>query len=364
MGEGTVSMNRTALSVLALTIAGCSTSSAASSAGASHDAGPAPVAVASAVVASRAVPRYLPLTGQLKSGRETDLAANANGRVTLTSVERGAQVKAGDVLATLDVRAAALSAAEAKANAETAASSAASAHTECERTRALVASGALGKAELDRMDAQCRTSALQVNAAQARAQLAAQNVGDGVIRAPFAGVVTERYVDVGEFVRSDSKVVTLVDLSALRLEVTVPETSIAAARPGAKLTFTVAGYPDKTFTATMKYVGASVRQATRDVVAEATLDDADVMLRPGMFASARLAVGEERLPVVPKAAITRRDAKAAAFVVVDGRLEQRLVQPGDALGDDIAIVRGLHEGEHLVVPASDALQNGQRVAGK
>lgn len=357
-------MKRALFFVLPLSAAACSPSAAAPPPAGDAGTASATVTVATQRVAVRPAPRWLLLTGELKSGRETDLAANASGRVTLTKVERGTEVKAGDVLATLDVRAAALSAQEAKANADTAVARAATAETECERTRALVASGSIGKAELDRMDSQCKTSALAVDAARARAQLAAQNVGDGVIRAPFTGVVTERYVDVGEYVRPDSRVVTLVDLSALRLEVTIPEVNIAAARPGAKVHFTVAGYPDKTFSGELRFVGASVRQTTRDVVAEATIEAPGVALRPGMFASVRLATAEEPLPVLPKAALTTRDGKPAAFVLVGGRLEQRVVQTGDALGDDVVVTRGVAEGEAVVVPATSALQNGQHATAK
>ena len=359
-------MTRMVLGALALmAMAACSTSSASSSASSSvADAGGPALSVETATVASRPVMQYLPLTGQLKSGRETDLAANANGRVTATRVERGTQVKAGDVLATLDVRAAALSASEAKAHAENAATNAASAKLECERVRSLVASGALGQAELDRVEAQCKSSEHAVSAAQARSLLAAQNVGDGVIRAPFAGVVTERYIDVGEFVRQDSKVVTLVDLSALRLEVTIPETHIAAAQAGAKVAFSVAGYPGKTFAGTLKFVGASVRNTTRDVVAEATVDDPEAsLLRPGMFASVRLEAGEQPTPVVPKTAITTRDGRSAAFVVVNGRVEQRVVQTTEALGDEVAVIRGVADGEKIVVSPADTLRNGQSVSG-
>jgi membrane fusion protein, multidrug efflux system len=355
-------MTRTVV-VLALAAgsAACSTSSASP---VPADAGLASVSVTTTSAKSHPVSQYLLLTGQLKSGRETDLAANAAGRVTTTRVERGARVKAGDILATLDVRAASLSAMEAKANADRAATSAASAKLECDRVRALVASGALGKAELERADAQCLASDQAVSAAHARSLLAGQNVGDGVIRAPFDGVIAERYVDVGEFVRQDSKVVTLVDLAALRLHLTVPETHIAAVRPGAKVTFSVAGYPGRTFGGALKFVGASVRDTTRDIVAEASIDETGAeVLRPGMFASVRLEAGDQPTPVVPKTAITTRDGRSTAFVVVNGRIEQRVVQTSEGLGDEIAVVRGVAEGEHVVVAPTEALRNGQRVNG-
>ena len=69
-----------------------------------------------------------------------------------------------------------------------------------------------------------------VNAMNARSQLAAQNVGDGIIRAPFGGSISERFVDVGTYVHPDTKVVTMVALDELRLEVAIPETSIAFAK--------------------------------------------------------------------------------------------------------------------------------------
>jgi RND family efflux transporter MFP subunit len=153
------------------------------------------------------------------------------------------------------------------------------------------------QAEYDRISDQCRTTPLSVTASEARAHAAALVVGDGVIRAPFAGVVTERYVEVGQYVRQDTKVVALVDLDPLRLEFTVPEASLAAVKEGNKVTFTVSAYPDRSFDGTVKYVGAAVREATRDLVTEAIVPNADKFLRPGMFASVLLETGTEKTPV-------------------------------------------------------------------
>jgi membrane fusion protein, multidrug efflux system len=233
---------------------------------------------------------------------------------------------------------------------------------ECERARALTKSGAISQAELDRVETKCQTSTSAVSAAQARARLTAQAVGDGAIRAPFAGVVTDRYVADGEFVHADSRVATVVDLDALRLELTIPEANIATARAGTRLKFTVAGYPDRPFSATLKFVGASVRNATRDVVAEAVLDDPDPGLRPGMFASVRIATGEQKTPVVPRGAVVTRDGKTTSFVVVDGRVEQRIVQIGDVFGGDVAVTRGLIDGDKIVTAPDEKLRNGLRVA--
>jgi membrane fusion protein (multidrug efflux system) len=317
--------------------------------------------VATQRVTARTVPVWLSLTGQLKGSREADLAANANGKVIKTFVERGAIVKAGQPLAILDTRAAALSLAEARASAESAVAAAENERINCERFGRLQEQGAISQAEYDSHAVRCRTSNLAASAARARAAMAGQYVGDGVIRAPFAGSVAERYVDVGEFVRSDSRVATLVDLSSMRLELTVPETKIAAARPGAKVRFSVAGYPNKQFGGTVKYVSAQVRPTTRDVVAEAIVDVPDVDLRPGMFAAVQLEAGSEEMPVVASQSLLSRDGRFVAFVEVNGRLEERIVRVGATLGDESVITHGIAAGDKLVIAPTHELKNGQRL---
>ncbi|MBX3262816.1 MAG: efflux RND transporter periplasmic adaptor subunit [Labilithrix sp.] len=335
----------------------------AAGAGAVAQETPRPAArVETASVVSRDAPTWLLLTGQLKGAHETNLAANVAGRIVSTKVERGSVVKAGDVIATVDVRAASLSAAEAKAHAASALAQADIAKIECGRAKSLVASGAISNAELDRVEAQCKSSELTAAATQARSELAAKNVGDGVIRAPFAGAISERFVDVGAFVHMDTKVVTMVDLSELRLELTVPETSIEHAKPGAKVRFSVPGYRDRAFDGEVRYVAASVRQATRDVVAEAVVHDPDGVLRSGMFASVRLAQGSVKAPSIPKSALVVRDGKDTVFVVVDKKVEQRIVQVGDEVGDGlVATLRGVAEGERVVVSPPPDLTNNQSV---
>ena len=132
------------------------------------------------------VPRTLRLTGSLRGDREADLAANASGRVLRVAIERGVQVKPGQVLAELDVRAATLSASEARAQADSALAQEEQARDECGRYEKLKERGAISDLEYQQKITQCRTLPLTAQAAHARAELAAQNVGDGILRAPFA----------------------------------------------------------------------------------------------------------------------------------------------------------------------------------
>jgi RND family efflux transporter MFP subunit len=312
-------------------------------------------------VREQPMPRTLALTGTLRGQKQTDLAANAMGRVLETFVERGTEVKRGDLLARLDVRAAAQTSAEAQANAALARTQRDTSKRECERYEALLAQKAISPAEYDKVADQCRSSPLALAAAEARAQSAAQVVGDGQIRAPFGGVVTQRWIEPGEYVRQDTRVVSLVSVDELRLELTVPEASVAAVKLGGALTFTVPAYPGSTFTGKVRFVGAAVRETTRDLVVEALVENTERKLLPGMFAAIELAAGEAPLPVVPAESVVARDGTRRVFAVVDRRVEERVVQPGPTSGGFVAVVRGVKRGDRIVQRPAPTLQNGQAV---
>jgi RND family efflux transporter MFP subunit len=320
-----------------------------------------PVAVDAAPATEIDVPATLRLTGSLRGFRETDLAANAAGRVTQTFVERGAQVPAGQTLMQLDIRAAALSANEARAQADSVRAQESQAKAECDRYQQLKAKGAISDLEYDRVAMQCRTLPLSAEAATARARLAAQNVGDGAVRAPFPGIVTERYVEVGEFVRQDTRVVTLVSLDPLRLELAVPEAHVAKVKESATVNFQVSAYPDRRFNGKIRFVSGAVRPSSRDLVVEAVVENPDKALLPGMFADVELTVGTRKLPGIPKTAILERDGKPNAFIVIEGRLEQRVLALGPESGALVSVTKGVASGEKVVNANVSSLTNGQPV---
>ncbi len=345
-------------SVFALgTASGCKKATADTSA--SSDA-PA-ISAQTADVTEVEVPLTLRLTGSVKGDRETDLAANISGRVTSTSVERGSEVKAGQVLAQVDVRAAAITASEANVQVENAQAQASQAQSDCVRYDQLKKKGAITDLEYEKVAITCRTMPLNVEAASARARLAAQNVGDGTIRAPFAGVVTERFIEVGGYVRSDSRTVTIVSVDPLRLELSVPEAEAGRVKQGALVTFKVAAYPDRKFNGKVRFVSGAIRVTTRDLAVEAIVDNADKSLKPGMFAEADLGIGTHKLPAIAKAAAFDKNGTKHAFFVVDGRLQERVLSTGDEVGDLVSVTKGAAVGEKVVVGDVKTFANGQRV---
>jgi len=344
-----------ALGALLVSLQGCRQADAA----AEHKP-PKAVPVKSVKVVARSVPRTLQLTGVLRGAKETDLAANVAGRVLSTRVEPGQVVKKGDLLAQVDVSAAALALAEARVQVETTRTQEAIHKSDCDRYDRLKAAGVVSDLEYDQVTAKCKTAPLSVEAARARQSVAAKNVGDGVIRSPFAGVVTERFVEVGEYVQASSRVVSLAQVDELKLVFSVPEQNFPDVKQNADVRFRVAAYGDQTFPGRVVHISGAVRD-TRDVLVEAAVPNPDRKLLPGMFTEVALNIGQESLPALPKSAVFEQNGKLNAFVVKDGLLEQRVVQSAGTQGDQVSVRRGIKVGEQVVVADVDKLDNGQAV---
>lgn len=321
---------------------------------------PAPVAVKTAVVAPITVPKLLRLTGNLRGAKETDLAANVGGVVTATTVERGQSLAAGEVIARVDVRAASLALAEAKVQVENTKLQQTISSTDCVRYEQLKARGVVTELEYDQVTAKCKIAPVSIEAAEARQRIAAKNVGDGVIRSPFAGVVTERYVDVGEYVQASSRVVSLAQVDELKLEFSLPEQHFPEVKLGAEVQFKVAAYPNQVFKGQVSNLSGAVRP-TRDVVVEAKVTNTERKLLPGMFAEVEVAIGTEELPAVPQTAVFEMNGKLNVFVVVNDMLEQRVLQPAVAVGGSLPVRRGVNPGERVVAAETKGLKNGQKV---
>lgn len=321
------------------------------------------LSVATAAVATRSLPRTLKLTGTLIANRESAVAADTSGKVAAIQVERGSRVRAGATLIQIDRRQALLLAEEARTQIASARTRSALAQVQCSRAAKLFEMGAMNEAEYDRTKASCDDAAIGVDAADIRHELAAKTLGDSVVKAPFDGVIADRFVNPGEYVRPETKVATIVQLDPLRLELSVPEEALSAFQTDAEVHFQVAAFPDQVFIGRVRFVGATVRRSTRDLLIEAVVPNPEQQLRPGMFAVAEVVLGEVVLPVVPEGSIRteERAGTERVFVVRDGRLEERLVQTGPAAAGFVPIRAGLATGERIVLAPTPDLRDGLAV---
>jgi membrane fusion protein (multidrug efflux system) len=320
------------------------------------------VQVATVPAVSRPMPRYVTLTGTLVADRESNVAADVSGKVLDAPVDRGSLVKAGGVLAVLDKRSATISSREAAANVELAREQAEIARLDCARADELLQSGALGKAEYDRTKSRCQSTLLSVDAAGVRREAALKTLGDAVIRAPFAGVVSERLVDVGEYVEPRTPVVHLVSIDPLRLRLNVPEQLVGQVHEGMPIELQVSALPDIWFVGTVRYLSAALREQTRDLLVEATVANPEHKLRPGMFAVARLIMPKAPVTVVPEASLRFDGELARLFVARQGHLEERIVELGTRDSNLVEVRKGVASGEAVVSPFTLKAKDGAVVA--
>ncbi|HEY8923328.1 MAG TPA: efflux RND transporter periplasmic adaptor subunit [Polyangia bacterium] len=324
-----------------------------------------PLAVTPVAAVAIKVPRVVQLSGNLIGAEQAQVAAGAAGKILATYVERGSVVKKGAVLAKIDSRMLGAQAEEADAQIETLKAQQAQAHLDCDRTKHMFDKGAIAKADFDRAQTQCVTAKWSLAAAEARKTQVAESLRDTQIRAPFSGLVVERGVTAGEYVRPDSRVVTLVAVDPLRVELSVPEADVARIKAGATIEFRAAGGGDgkdaARYKGRIKYIGPAVRQQSRDAIVEALVENADHDLRPGMFVTAKLALGEQTVPAVPKSAVKNDGAQRHLFVVVGDRIEERVVQADDERGGLVPILNGVKAGEMVVATLGPDVRDGARV---
>jgi membrane fusion protein (multidrug efflux system) len=198
--------------------------------------------------------------------------------------------------------------------------------------------------------------------AQAVATQAGRALGDSVVRAPFAGEVAERRINVGEYVTPQRAVVLLVKTDVLRMEIQVPQERIAQVRIDQRVEVRVDAFPDQTFTGTIRYISAAVRADSRSLIAEAVIPNAEGTLRPGLFATARIAIGTQRAAVaIPARAVLSEAGTSRVFVVAGGRVQERVVIVAERTGDTVVVERGVNPGERVATDNLTRLGDGVQV---
>jgi len=353
-------MSRLAVALLATVLAaGCSRPATAPAAASrpAELALPA-VTVETAPVERQKMPRFLTLTGSITADKQSEVAANVGGRVTSTLVERGQAVKAGQIIAVVDSKAAGFSAEAAEAQRQAAESQVLLAGQDCKRADTLFKAGSLAQSEYDRMTTLCSAQRHQAEAARANANLASKLAGDTAIRAPIDGIIGERYVNVGEYVQPPTRVASVYAVNPVRAAISVPEGFVSQIQAGQTLELEVSAWPGRRFPATVKYLSPALRPATRDLLVEAVAANSDGALRPGMFATVKLLVGEEEQPTVPVAAIRTDGTVKRLFLARNGSAFELVVKTGIARDGRIAVMEPLGPSDRVIVQPPPGLRDG------
>ncbi len=203
-----------------------------------------------------------------------------------------------------------------------------------------------------------------VEAARTQVGTAEQNLADTVIKAPFAGFISDRPVAVGEFVSTATVVATLLRVDPIRIQIQIAEADVPAVVIGRQVSIEVDAYKDRRFSGTVTAVNPALDPASRSAVVEAQVENGQNLLRTGMFAVARInKEGNGTGIFVPRSAVYNDQATQSfrAFVVVDGVVKLRVLQIGPEEGDSVQVLEGIAADETVATSNLDKLFEGAKV---
>ena len=271
------------------------------------------------------------------------------GRVTQILFREGQSVAAGTPLVKVDD-------AMLRAQAERATADRDLSTQQLERVRRLRAQNAASAADLERAEANARST-------EAGLALLELQIERTTVRAPFAGAIGQRFVSVGDYVTTATRLLTLQTVSPQRVVIEVPERYAVQLRPGQIVEFSVASQAGRTYRARVDFIDPVVQNENRTIVVKASAPNPGGQLKPGMFVEARLATTTRaNAIVVPEDAVQPMRAANVVWAVVDGKASRRVVQLGVRSAGLVEILSGVQAGETVVVGGLERMGEGMPVA--
>ncbi len=380
--------------------------------GATQPPRPAP-AVRTTVVSPTQLIEQSTFPGEVRASHSADVFSRISGRLGAVPVKEGSFVAAGGLVARIDdpevelslrqaeaavdvqrARLAQLKAgarsqevAQVEATVAQAETSLAQAERELARTRQLFADGFVARAVVDRAQtdvelAQARVrgareqlalvrqgpraedieaQAAQVRQAEAAAAQARARLRELRITSPIRGVVTHLNVEAGAIISTQTVVASVATISPIEVHVPLPETDLPRLRPTSMARVKVDALPDRVVEGKIARIAPALDAASRSARLVIVAPNADLALRPGMFARVTVVFDERQAVVIPSDALVRRGDASVLFVVKSDTVEERLVRVGHVEGDRSEIVEGLRAGEAIVTTGQQGLRDGMKV---
>jgi membrane fusion protein (multidrug efflux system) len=193
-------------------------------------------------------------------------------------------------------------------------------------------------------------------------ELAQKKLADAVVKAPVAGSVSERLVQPGEYIRENTPVATIVQMTPLKLKTAIQEKHASLIQPGQVVEFIVEAFPDRKFAGKIAYVSPAVDQATRTFAVEALVDNGDRRLKPGFFAKGVVHTRvDANVMAVPEDTISTLAGVSTVYVIEGGKARQQQVTLGARQDKLVEISSGLKGDETLATTNLSQLATGVSV---
>jgi membrane fusion protein, multidrug efflux system len=315
--------------------------------------------VTAAVARAEAWETVLTSVASLVAVQGVMVSAEMSGKVVAIAFEPGAMVKAGDLLVQQDI------AAE-TAQLRSAEATVALTKINLERSRKLLAQKTTPQSENDNADAQYKQAVAQAD--NMRALIAKKT-----IRAPFAGVLGIRLVNLGQILNVGEAIVSLQALDPIFVNFSLPQHQLSRVRPGLAVRVKTDALPGAVIEGTITAINPQVDASTRNIMVQATVANTLKQLRPGMFGTATVVLPEqEKVLAIPATAVLNAPYSDSVFIVEDAPdnstaaggkvVRQQFVRLGTRQGDFVAVTAGIKQGDMIVSTGVFKLRNGQAVA--
>lgn len=316
-----------------------------------------PAKVKAAQVTRGDVIRYVTLPGTLKANQQATLYAKVAGYLTNVAIDKGDVVKVDQVLAVIEVPELIADMKKFEADAKVAETDLGRLQEAQKKAPDLITPQTLDKA---------RGAA---DVARANLQRTQTLLDFAQITAPFAGLITQRFVDSGAFVPAatsgaaqNAALFTIMETTVLRAQVAMPELDAALAAKGQPVKVSVEALPGKAFEAKVSRTSGAIDEATRTMIIEADLPNKEGTLRPGMYATVKVGVDHhDGVLTVPVEALAMEKTNAFVFKVADGKAKKTAVTLGFNDGARAEVLTGLAEGEPVILVGKATFTDGQPV---
>jgi membrane fusion protein (multidrug efflux system) len=322
-----------------------------------------------AVVApdARVLNATIDLPGRLEAYYRAPIFARVSGYLKSWSVDIGARVKAGQVIAEIEAPDLDQQLLQARADLASQEASARLSEATLTRRKTLIASNFVSMQEIDERSADLSNKKAAVNSGQANVERLEALAGYKKITVPFDGVVTARDTDVGALINagggSGPAMFVISDISKLRVYVNVPQTYVPAIKIGAKAVISMPEYPNRTFDATVEASSQSVDVSSGTTRMQLALDNSKSELMPGGYANVRLSLQRDTVPLhIPASAlIFNQNGLRVATVGTDDKVLFKPVTIARDLGREIELGSGLSPEDRVIVAPPDGIADGDQV---
>jgi membrane fusion protein (multidrug efflux system) len=282
-----------------------------------------------ASVESRALSRWLAVSGTMLPVRQATVKSKVSGDVRQITVREGEAVTAGQVLVKVDTADLDAKLLERQGQLESARAQLAMAEKNLGNSQKLLKQSFISQNAFDDSESKQKVTLGSVKSAEAQVRLAENALKDAVATAPLSGVVSKRHVQPGEKVAFDAPLVTVVDLRDMELQALIPAVDIPEIKPGMTVSLTVDGFGERKFTGRIERIAPSTEAGTRAILVFVGIPNADAALRGGMFATGRIALSAgDAVASLPASAVRNEGGQTFVWAIDDDKLVKRAVVVG------------------------------------